>query len=80
MRRRHKPVASDTVYEDTPAIDDGSNSAQIFFGKESLITDVSGMRLDKQFSRKLSDKIRQSSDMCKLISDRSQVEISNKIK
>ena len=64
----------------TPTIDDGSNSAQIFLGEESLITDVSGMRLDKQFSRKLSNKIRQSSDMCKLVSDRSQVEISNKIK
>ena len=44
VHRRNEPVASDEVFSDTPAIDGGETSAQIFVGTESLVTDVYGMK------------------------------------
>ena len=38
--RRHEAVATDTVYSDTPAIDSGVKMAQLFVGKESLVSDI----------------------------------------
>jgi len=42
VHHREEPVATDTVYLDMLAIDDGSTSAQIFVGTESLLTDCYG--------------------------------------
>ena len=50
IHRRNESVATDTVYSDTPAIDSGAASAQIFVGTTSLLTDVYGMKTDKQYS------------------------------
>ena len=80
MHRRDEPVAADAVYCNTPAIDDGAASAQIFVGTKTFLTDAYGMKSDKQFASTLSDNIRQRGAMNKLISDRAQVEISNKVK
>jgi hypothetical protein len=80
VHHRREPVATDTIYSDTPAIDDGSCSAQIFVGTESLVCDVYGMKSDREFVATLEDNIRRRGAMDKLISDRAQVEISNKIK
>ena len=44
---RQEPLATDTVYSDTPAIDDGCRVAQIFVGTESMVTDVYGMKTEK---------------------------------
>jgi hypothetical protein len=75
-----EPVATDTVYSDTPAVDSGATSAQIFVATaETLLTDVYGMKTDKQFVNTLEDNIRERGDMPKLFSDRAQVEISNKV-
>ena len=60
---RREPVATDTVYSDTPAIDNGATSAQIFVGTESLVTNVYGMRTDKEFVRTLEDNIRKRGAM-----------------
>ena len=79
VHRRNEPVATDTVYSDTPAIDDGAQSAQFFVGCESLVCDVYGMKTDKQFVNTLQDNIRRRGAMNKLISDRAQVEISKKV-
>jgi hypothetical protein len=38
--RRHEPIATDTVYSDTPAIDSGATQAQLYVGTETLVTDV----------------------------------------
>jgi hypothetical protein len=80
VHRRDEPVATDTVYSDTPAIGGGETSAQIFVGTETLVTDVEGMKTDKQFVNTLEDNIRRRGAPAKLISDRAQVEISNKVK
>ena len=38
--RRHEAVATDTVYSDTSAVDSGVKQAQLFVGKESLVSDI----------------------------------------
>ena len=43
-KRRDEPVATDTVFSDTPAIDGGQSCAQIYVGTETLVTDVYGMK------------------------------------
>ena len=75
----NEPVATDTVYLDTPAVNDGSTSAQIFVGTESLLMDVYGMKSDKQFVNMLEDNIHDWGAPTKLVSDCAQVEISNKV-
>ena len=47
IKRRSEPVATDTVFADTPAIDDGSKCAQVFAGTKTLVSDVCGMKSDK---------------------------------
>jgi hypothetical protein len=75
----NEPVAMDTVYSDTPAVDSGATRAQLFVVTETLLTDVYGMKTGKQFANTLEDNIRERGAMSKLISDRAQVEISNKV-
>ena len=67
--RRHEPVATDTVYSDTPAIDSGVRQAQLFVGMESLVSDIYPMWSGKQFINTLEDNIRRRGAMDKLISD-----------
>ena len=47
MHSREEPVATDTIYYDTPSIDSGYTCAQLFIGGNSLISDVYGMKTDK---------------------------------
>ena len=67
--RRNEAVATDTVYSDTPAIDSGVKQAQLFVGKESLVSDINPMRSGKQFVNTLEDNMHRCSPMDKLISD-----------
>jgi hypothetical protein len=77
--QRNNPVATDTVYSDTAAINDGSKCAQLFVGRHSLVTDVYGMKTDCEFVNTLEHNIRKHGDMEKLVSDRALAEISSKI-
>jgi hypothetical protein len=79
VHHRSEPVATDTVYSDTPAIDSGVTAAQFFVGTESMVCDVYPMKTDKQFINVLQDNICRRGALSKLISDRAQVEISNKV-
>ena len=79
VHRRNEPVATDTVYSDTPAIDNGITAAQFFVGTESMVCDVYPLKSDKQFLNVLQDNIQRCGAMSKLISNRAQVEISNKV-
>ena len=79
VHRRNEPVATDTVYSDTPAICDGSKIAQFFVGKKSQVCDAYGIKSEKEFVNTLEDNIRYRGAMDKLISDRAQVEISKKV-
>ena len=77
--RRHEAVATDTVYSDTPAVDSGVKQAQLFVGKESLVSDIYPMRSGKQFVNTLEDNICRCSAMDKLISDSAKNDISHKV-
>ena len=68
------------MYADTPAIDSGVKMAQLFVGKESLVSDIYPMRSGKQFVNTLEDNIRRHGAMDKLISDSAKNEISHKVK
>jgi hypothetical protein len=77
---RDKPVATDTIYSDTPAIDCGVTSAQLFVGTKTHTADVYPIKSDKQFVNTLLDNITQRGAPTKLISNRAQVEISERVK
>jgi hypothetical protein len=74
VRPQDEPVATYTIYSDTPVIDCGITSAQLFVGTKTHTAD------DKQFVNTLLDNITQRGTPTKLISDRAQVEISERVK
>ena len=39
----YEPVATDIIFYDTPAIDNGSTWSQLFVGTKSLVSDVYGI-------------------------------------
>ena len=53
--RRHEPVATGTIFTDTPAVDSGVKQAQIFVGRDSLVADVYPMKSGQQFVNTLED-------------------------
>ena len=79
VTRRNEPVATDTVYSDTPAVDNGATVAQFFVGTESMVCDVYPMKTDKQFVNTLEDIIRRRGAPTKLVSDHAQVETSRRV-
>ena len=79
VTRRNEPVATNKVDSDTPAIDSGATSAQIFIGRHTSVGDAYAMKSDREFVNTLEDNIRKRGAMDLLISDRAQVEISKKV-
>ena len=77
--RRHEPVASDTVFSDTPAVHSGVKQAQVFVGRDTRVADAYPMKSGKQFVNTLEDNIRRRGAMDKLLSDSAKTEISNKV-
>ena len=72
-------VATDTIFSDTPAVDDGSTMAQFFCGRDTLVCDAYGIKSTKQFINTLSDNIRKRGAMDTLISDGGKYEISKQV-
>ena len=77
--RRIEAVATDTIFSDTPAVDDGSTMAQFFCGHDTLVCDAYGIKSTKQFINTLSDNIRKWGAMDTLISDLGKYEISKQV-
>ena len=77
--RRSEAVATDTIFSDTPAVDDGSTMAQFFCGRDTLVCDADGIKSTKQFINTLSDNIRKRGAMDTLISDGGKYEISKQV-
>jgi hypothetical protein len=80
VKRRNEPVATDTVFSDTPAVDSGFTAAQRFVGRHSLVADAYGLRTDKDFVNTLEDNIRERGAMDKLISDCAKAETGSRVK
>ena len=74
--RHSEAVATDNIFSDTPAVDDGSTMAQFFCGHDTLVCDAYGIKSTKQFINTLSDNIRKRGAMDTLISDGGKYEIS----
>jgi len=79
VTRRNESVATDTFYSGTPAVDDGATSAQFFVGTQTKFVEVYGLKSDSHFIKTLWDTIRRYGAMDVLVSDRAQLEISNKV-
>ena len=77
--RCSEAVATDTIFSDTPAVDDGSTRAQFFCGRDTLVCDAYGIKSTKQFINTLSDNIRKWGAMDTLISDGGKYEISKQV-
>ena len=73
--RRNEDVATGTIFSDTPAIDAGVTMAQIFVGKDTLVSDVYPINYSKQFVHTLEDNIRFRGAMSKLITDNAQQDV-----
>jgi hypothetical protein len=76
---RNKAVATDTIWSDTPAVDNRVKFAQLFVGRHSLVTNIYPMKTDKEFVNALEDNICHCGAMDKLLSNRAQVKISKKV-
>ena len=74
--RCSEDVATDKIFSDTPAVDDGSTMAQFFCGHDTLVCDAYGIKSTKQFINTLSDNIRKWGAMDTLISDGGNYDIS----
>ena len=72
-----EPIATDTIYYKTPEIDDGFTCSQLFFGTNSLVSDVYGMKTDNKFVDILEENIHAQVAMGKLISYCDQYEVVN---
>ena len=77
--RCSEAVATDTIFSDTPAVDDGSTMAQFFCDRDTLVCDAYGIKTTKQFINTLSDNIRKWGAMDTLISDEGKYEISQRV-
>jgi septum formation inhibitor MinC len=80
MHPHDEPVATNTIYSNTPEIDCGITSAQLFVGTKTHTADVYPIKSNKQFVNMLLDNITHRGAPTKLISDRAQVEISERVK
>ena len=77
--RRHEPVAADTVFSDTSAVDSGVKQAQVFVCRDTLVADAYLIKSGKQVVNTLQDNIRRRGAMDKLLSDSAKTEISIKV-
>jgi hypothetical protein len=74
-----EPVTCDIMYADVPAIDNGATAATLFVGCCTSVTNVYGIKTDKQFVNTLEDNIHEWGAPNKLISDCAQVKIGKKV-
>ena len=74
--RCNKVVATDTVYCDIPAIDQGVKSAQTYVGMDSMVTNVYPMKSDKEIVSTLKEHIQERGAKDKLISNKAQLTTS----
>ena len=79
IHRRHEPVATDTVFSDTPAVDTAVKQDEVFVGRDTLVADAYAMKSGKQFVNTLEDIIRRRGAVDKPLSDSAKTEISNKV-
>ena len=73
--RCSEAVATDTIFSDTPAVDDGPTMAQFSCGHDTFVCDAYGIKSTIQFINTLSDNIRKWGAKDTLTSDGGKYEI-----
>ena len=61
--RRHEPVATDTVFSGTPAVDSSVKQAHVFVGRDTLVANAYPMKSRNQFVNTQEDNIRRRGAM-----------------
>ena len=79
MHRRHESVATDTIFSDTPAIDDGTTCAQLFVGLSRKYCEAIGMNTDGEFVSALMDTIQENGAIDRIVKDGREGLISKKV-
>ena len=79
VSRRNEPVATDTIYGDTPAIDNGSTCAQFYVGVDTKFCSAYGITTDGKFINTLLDVIRSHGAMHTLVTDGAKSEMSKRV-
>ena len=80
VSRRNEPVATDTIYGPTNAIDNGSTAAQLFIGRKSSFASAEGLgRSDKDYPKALLNHIRKCGAMDVIVSDHAAAELSKRV-
>jgi hypothetical protein len=68
--RRNETVATDERFSDTPAIDCGVTSCQIFVGMITDVVDIYPLQMSNQFVNALQENVRFRGAPTKFVSDR----------
>ncbi|KAL7578085.1 hypothetical protein ACA910_015018 [Epithemia clementina (nom. ined.)] len=76
---QEEPVATDTIFFNTPAVDSGATMAQIFVGKKFLVADAHPLKSQKQFANTLAENICKRGAPSLLICNYAKNEISNQV-
>ena len=79
VQRRREKVATDVIYANTPAMDNGTKVAQLCIGRESLVADIYPIKGSECFVRTLWDVIKKRGAPSVLVSDSAKNEISSKV-
>ena len=74
--RCSEDVGTDTIFSETPAVDDGSTMAQFFCGHDTFACDTYGIKSTKQFISTLSSNTRKWGAMITLTRDGGTYDIS----
>ena len=75
----NEDIASDTVFSDTPAIDNSAKSAQIFFGTKTMVTNVEDLKSQSGFPSAFQDNVRKRGAPNRLLVDSAKVECSEAV-
>ena len=74
--RRSEDVGTDTIFSETPAVDDGSTMTKFFYGHDTFACDTYGIKSTKQFISTLSSNTRKWGAMITLTRDGGTYDIS----
>ena len=77
--RRNEPVATQTVFSDTPAINTGNTRVQFFVGNDTLVWYAYGIKSQKQFINTFCDNIKTRGAMGTIITDGGKYETSKRV-
>ena len=77
--RRNEPVATVTIFTDTPAINDGATLAQFVVGKNTLVCDTYGINSRKHVINTLYVNMKTRGAMDTIITEGTKYEIYKKV-